>query len=167
MAEQKFVTFYIDKYHFGIDVLDVREINHHLESTPVPLASPHIRGLINLRGQIVTLLDLRSMFGLGTITLTDDTHNIVLKDENFHLSGDSNSSDRVGLMVDRIGDIITVEADTLEAPPANIGDIDGRFLTQVAQLNGAVVAVLNVQELLTNHNAGSNPHLDVEALAAC
>jgi purine-binding chemotaxis protein CheW len=162
MAEQKFVTFYIDQYHFGIDVLDVREINHHLESTPVPLASPHIRGLINLRGQIVTLLDLRSMFGLGRITLTEHTHNIVLKDENFTLGGDVNSSDRVGLMVDRIGDIITVEADTLEAPPANIGDIDGRFLVQVAQLNGAVVAILNVQELLTNHNAGANPHLERE-----
>jgi purine-binding chemotaxis protein CheW len=154
MALQKFVTFYIDQYHFGIDVLDVREINHHLALTPVPLANPHIRGLINLRGQIVTLLDLRRMFGLGNISMTESTHNIILKDENFNLGNEShNTQDRVGLMVDRIGDIITVDEDSLEAPPANIGQIDGRFLVQVAKLPDAVVAILNVEELLTNHNA--------------
>jgi purine-binding chemotaxis protein CheW len=150
MAQQKYVTFSVGKYLFGIDVLDVREINHNVDCTTVPLAPKHIRGLINLRGQIVTLLDLRNMFGLGTIEITEDTHNIVLKNENFAKNSDdeSASSDRVGFMVDTIGDIITVEEEDLEAPPANVGEIDGQYLTNVIKQKELVVSVLNVGRLL-------------------
>ena len=65
MAQQQFVTFWIDQYLFGVNILNVREINSHTDATPVPLAHEAIRGLINLRGQIVTLLDLRYLLGLG------------------------------------------------------------------------------------------------------
>jgi len=150
MAQQKYVTFSVGQYLFGINVLNVREINHNVDCTIVPLAPKHIRGLINLRGQIVTLLDLRNMFGLGTIDITEETHNIILKNENFITASEeeSNNQDRVGFMIDTIGDIITVEEEDLESPPANVGDIDGRYLTHVIKQKSLVVSVLNVSRLL-------------------
>jgi purine-binding chemotaxis protein CheW len=151
LTQHKYVTFNVGQYSFGIDVLDVREINHHIECTPVPLAPKHIRGLINLRGQVVTLLDLREMFGLGKIEITEETHNIILKNEHFATTEEEegNRNDRVGFMVDRIGDILTIEEEDREAPPANVGEIDGQYLTHVIKQGSLVVSVLNVRLLLS------------------
>jgi purine-binding chemotaxis protein CheW len=150
MAQQQFVTFWIDHYLFGVNILNVREINAHTDATPVPLAQESIRGLINLRGQIFTLLDLRFLLGLGHLRLTPDTHNIMLKTNTDTTGSGDNASDRVGFMVDKIGDIITVDEQELEAPPANTGDIDGYYFSQVLKLpNGIVASLINIDHVLT------------------
>jgi purine-binding chemotaxis protein CheW len=147
-TQRQFITFWVDEYLLGLDILDIREINSHMSTTFVPLAPPAVRGLINLRGQIVTIMDLRFLFGLGHTTLTEETQNIVLKslaDENGHGDG---GNDRVGLLVDRIGDIITVEENDLEPPPANIGELDGYYFSQVVKLPQGVASILNPSHLL-------------------
>ena len=112
------------------------------------MAQEAIRGLINLRGQIFTLLDLRFLLGLGHLRLTPDTQNIILK-TNADASGTGdNASDRVGFMVDKIGDIITVDEEELEAPPANTGDIDGYYLSRVIKLPKAVASIIDIDHVL-------------------
>ena len=148
MAEQQFVTFWIDQYLFGVNILNVREINSHTNATPVPLAQEAIRGLINLRGQIFTLLDLRFLLGLGHLRLTADTQNIILKTGTDNNASGDNASDRVGFMVDKIGDIITVDDEELEAPPANTGDIDAYYLSRVIKLPNTVASIIDIDHVL-------------------
>ena len=76
---KQYATFRLDDHLFGIDVLLVREINQYMVITPVPLAVPSIRGLINLRGQIVTVVDLGVLIGLEPRNIGKETHSLVLK----------------------------------------------------------------------------------------
>lgn len=148
-TQEKFVTFRIDDYLFGINILSVREITCYTHSTSVPLAAPHIEGLINLRGQIVTLLDLKQMLGLGKLEVKAETHTIILKTAQELYNGATEGNvDRVGVVIDAVGDIITVNTDELDPPPANIGDLDGQFLSCVVKLDEGVVSILNLDHIL-------------------
>jgi purine-binding chemotaxis protein CheW len=154
---RSFASFTIDNKLFGIDILLIREINRQLEMSPVAHTPDFIRGLVNLRGQIVTILDLKKRLGRSTTHIGPDTHNIILKSDS-ELSGmrdDMNDDtlvtclDKVGLLVDAIGDVVTVEDDSaIEPPPANLNDIDGQFLSGVVKLENQLLAVLNVPQIL-------------------
>ena len=155
MASRSFSTFLLSGQLFGIDILVIREINRQLEITPVPHAFDYIRGLLNLRGQIVTILDLNCRLGLEQAIVSDKSHNIILKTEqelqNLDLNReymDLTSTDKVGLLVDDIREVVIVSEDSIEPPPANIGKIDGQFLTGVIKQNNALIAVLSVEKLL-------------------
>ena len=127
MPEKKFSSFYLGESLFGIDILLVREINRSVDITPVDLVSESILGLINLRGQLVTIFDLGTQLGLGKTDISKSSRCVVLKTTD-EISGyqqsqqisDSTSEDMVGFMVDRIGDIITVDSQNIEPPPAQL-----------------------------------------------
>ena len=154
---RSFASFTIDNKLFGIDILLIREINRQLDMSPVAHTPDFIRGLVNLRGQIVTILDLKKRLGRASTQIGQDTHNIILKSDS-ELSGmrdeldDDNLTtciDKIGLLVDAIGDVITVEDEsTIEPPPANLNDIDGQFLSGVVKLENQLLAVLNVSQIL-------------------
>lgn len=158
MLTKKFVTFGLDGQLFGIDILMVREINRHLDISTVPHVPEYVRGLVNLRGQIVTVLDLKKKLGLDLCTLTEQSHNIILKTEgelsklgeadaegNDDLSG---ITDKVSFVVDSIGDIITAEEDEIDPPPANIGVIDGKYLLGVVKKPDCLMAILSAKKVL-------------------
>jgi purine-binding chemotaxis protein CheW len=156
---RSFASFYIDDQLYGIDILLIREINSLLDMSPVAHTPNFIKGLVNLRGQIVTILDLKKRLGQQDTKIGPDTLNIVLKADNelaqIRQQEDNEElttcADKVGFMVDRIGDVITVEDDsTIELPPANLNDIDGRFLSGVVKMNNQLLAVLNVNHLLAD-----------------
>ena len=156
MASRSYATFLLSGHLFGVDIHMVREINRQLEMTPVPHGADYIRGLLNLRGQIVTIMDLNRRLGLERATLSEHSHNIILKTEqelqSLGLHHDSDdltiSNDKVGLLVDDIRDVVIVPEDSIEPPPANLGKIDGQFLTGVIKQNNALVAILSVERLL-------------------
>jgi len=106
----QYSTFVVQGFLFGVDVQRVQEVIRHQEMTPVPLATGVVRGLINLRGQIVTALDLRVRLGLGAHA--DDARPmtvVVRTDEG-----------AVALLVDEIGDVLTAEPDAWEEAPATL-----------------------------------------------
>ena len=138
MSTKQFVTFRIDRHLLGLDVLSVREINRVVDMTPVPRAPEHVRGLVNLRGQILTVFDLGARLGLGARLIGRDTHNVILK------------SDAVGLLVDAIGEVIQTRVEDIEAPPANVGGIEGEFIDGVVKLEKELLVVLSAEKLL-NH----------------
>lgn len=151
----QFASFYMGESLFGIDVLLVREINKNLEITPIDPAPQQVRGLLNLRGQIVTVLDLGTTLGLGPRTITDATCCIVLKTNaeltHYRQQGfalESTTKDQVGLLVDKIGDMVAVEARDIEPPPANVSGVEGKFLSGVLKLEQELLVTLRLQEVL-------------------
>ena len=156
MSTKSFTTFMLGEQLFGIDILVVREINKHLDITPVYLAPEYIRGLVNLRGQLVTVMDLNALLGLGLSELSPCSHNVILKTSTElavmqHPAEGVDAfftGDKVGFIVDDIGDVVYVETEEIEAPPANIGDIDGRYLSGVVKLEGKLLPILSTHKLL-------------------
>ena len=141
LGKIQFVSFRINDHLMGIDILKVREVNLLLDITPVPHSRDYIRGLINLRGQTVTVFDLGVKLGMASHQITDTTHNIILK------------GDDVGLLVDSIGDVI--EASKIEPPPANI-DLSGlNYVAGVVPLEQELMIVLVPERLLNDTLANS------------
>src|SRR5215471_19097163 len=106
-AERQFCTFFVDGYYFGLDVLKVQEVIRYQEMTRVPLAPPVVRGLINLRGQIVTAIDLRRRLELTDRPADQLPLNVVVQTDDGAFS----------LLVDEIGDVVKVREQLFERPP--------------------------------------------------
>lgn len=155
MAQNKYASFYLGDDLFGIDILLVREINRNIEITPVDLAHNAICGLINLRGQMVTIFDLSILLGREKSTITGDTCCIILKTNSeiaeFIQDGaikDSTSDDMTGFIVDRISDIVTPESLTYELPPASLSGIDRQCIDTIVKLESELMVVLKLSSVL-------------------
>ena len=109
----QYCTFYVDGLFFGVEVLRVQEVIRFQEMTPVPLASNVVSGLINLRGQIVTAIDLRRRLALADRDLAELPMNVVIRTDD----------GAVSLLVDQIGDVLEVDADSYERPPETLSGI--------------------------------------------
>ena len=135
---QQLATFWLGDLLLGIDIVAIREINRVVEITPVPDAPAAVKGVVNLRGDVVTILDLRSLLGLELVELTSQSRLIVIPmDEEV-----------VGLIVDRVTDVATVTTDDEVPLPANMGCLDGRYFTGVYKLNNDLLVVLDVTAAL-------------------
>jgi purine-binding chemotaxis protein CheW len=153
---RQFVTFRLDNQLFGFDVLLVREINPVSEVTPVPQAPAHVRGLVNLRGQIVTVLDLGARLSLGPRTITADGQVVVIRtDGELAAIGRragredlKSSADVVGLLVDAIGDVVAADEGELEAPPPNVAGVEKEFLAGIVKMEDGLLVVLHASEVL-------------------
>lgn len=153
----QFVTCRIGEQLFGVDITLVREINNVLEITAIPRERDYIRGLINLRGQIVTILDMRVRLGMESRGHSEDTHNIIIKGrgelntvcrESLRASM-KDISDPAGLLVDGIGDVVDAEEHELEPAPANIDAAHAGMLMGVVKKENALIAILDVAKILT------------------
>jgi purine-binding chemotaxis protein CheW len=109
-AEHQYCTFTVDGHYFGVDVLKVQEVIRYQEMTRVPLAPPEVRGLINLRGQIVTAIDLRRRLQLQDRPADQLPVNVVVQTED----------GAVSLLVDEIGDVLEVSEKLFERPPETL-----------------------------------------------
>jgi purine-binding chemotaxis protein CheW len=155
---QQVMTFSLDEESYGLNILCVREINHSFELTQVPLTCDAVVGLINLRGQVVTLLDPRVPLGYPPSETVEGKSLIILK-TNGELSlvaqaaGLSTHDDAIGLMVDQIGNVISCEAHEIAPVPANAGERSGALMQGVLRQEGALIGILNVADLLKQQEA--------------
>ncbi len=131
-------TFYVGDSLCGMDILKVQEINKLLEMTKVPLAPEYVKGILNLRGQIVTVIDLGNKLSLADTEISSETRNIIV----------NSNGEYIGLLVHRIGDVERAEEDKIEPPPANIGGIQGRYFEGVFKKEKNLIGILNVEEIL-------------------
>jgi len=134
----QFATFYVDRLFFGVGVLDVQEVLRFQEMTGVPLAPATIQGLINLRGQIVTAIDMRRRLGLQARLESEVPMNVVIRAED----------GAVSLLVDEIGDVLDVAEEIWEPVPDNIPRRQRELLAGVAKLDGRLLLMLNTERLL-------------------
>ncbi len=135
-------TFYVGDALCGMDILKVQEINKLLEMTEVPLAPDYVKGILNLRGQIVTVIDLGNKLSLSETTTSGETRNIIV----------NSNGEYIGLLVDKIGDVERTDEQDIEPPPANIGGIQGKFFEGVFKKENSLIGILNVEEVLKEDN---------------
>jgi purine-binding chemotaxis protein CheW len=129
--------FKIGNGHYAVSVLEVQEVIKPQLLTPVPLAPDYVKGLINLRGQIVTAISLRTLFGLDEID-REDYMNIIVR------SGDSLYS----LVVDEIMDVIDVEKETYEPTPETLEEKIKKFIGGVYKLEKKLLILLDLEKVL-------------------
>jgi purine-binding chemotaxis protein CheW len=133
----KYCTMAVGPHQFGIQVAQIQEILRDLKTTPVPRAPEVVRGLINLRGEIVTAVCLATRLGLTQDEGDGRTH-IVLR-----------TSDGVfSLIVDAVGDVVPVDEATVEAPPPNLDPLLADYVNGVFELETGLVSVLDVAAVL-------------------
>jgi purine-binding chemotaxis protein CheW len=140
---RQFCTFYVDNLFLGIDVQQVQEVIRYQEMTRVPLASAAIRGLINLRGQIVTAIDMRCWLGLPERGASELPMNVVVRD------GDN----AVSLLVDRIGDVLEMSDDWFEAPPSTLRSNVRGLIMGAYKLPDRLLLVLDTGRALAETDA--------------
>jgi purine-binding chemotaxis protein CheW len=131
-------TFYIGDALCGMDILKIQEINKLMEMTKVPQAPDYMIGILNLRGQIVTIIDLGQKLGLGTAEISNESRNIIV----------NAPGENVGLLVSRISDVIMADPDKIEPAPANMTGIQGGFFIGVYKTENKLIGILDVKEVL-------------------
>ncbi len=134
-----YATFLLDRFFFGIEILKVQEVIRHRPLTCVPLAPPVVRGLINLRGQIVTVIDLRHHLELPPGTDGHPPMNIVVKTEH----------GTVGLLVDEIGDVLEVGEEDFEPVPETLKGTARELLLGAYKLKGRLLLILDVEKTVS------------------
>jgi purine-binding chemotaxis protein CheW len=132
--EQQFCTFFLDSLFFGVEVQRVQEVLREQEMTRVPLSSPVVNGLINLRGQIVTAIDLRRRLELRERTGDRAPMNVVVRTDD----------GAVSLLVDEIGDVIKVQNGTFEPPPETLTGISRHLIRGIHKLDKQLLLVLDI-----------------------
>lgn len=136
----KILSFYLSERLFGIDISLVKEINRRVEYTPVPDTDHHIIGLFNMRGQIVTLLDISRMMGYEGKVWDQKSPCIILKAQ-------ADDPNQVGFLIDRCGDVLDVNEEECELPPANVGGISGEFISSVAKLKDGLLIIIDPDKI--------------------
>ena len=133
--DRQFCTFMVDGLYFGVEVLQVQEVIRYQEMTRVPLANAVIKGLINLRGQIVTAIDLRRRLELSDRPEGSLPMNVVVRTADGALS----------LLVDEIGDVLNVEPESFERPPETVSGITRELISGVYKLKDRLLLIMNTE----------------------
>ncbi len=135
MSLHTYCTFYIDDFFFGVEVEKVQEIVRYQEMTRVPLAPEVVRGLINLRGQIVVAIDLRRQLGLADRPDENKPMNVIVR----------TADGPVSLLVDDIGDVVEVDSEQFDSPPDTLEGVARELIRGVYKFDGRLLLVLDIE----------------------
>jgi len=142
-AANQFLTFILNDQEFGVEILCVQEIRNFSRVTPIPNMPSCIKGVMNLRGTVVPVIDLRDKFGMPSADYTQFTVIIVV-----------NVGHKVmGVVVDAVSDVLDVNASDIEGPPDLGSGIDTSFITGLAKSADRLVTLLNIEHLLCHDTA--------------
>ena len=131
-------TFRVSNLLLGVNIDVVQEINRQLDVTEVPHAPDTVLGVINLRGEVVTVVDIRTLLGMEKQEISDSCRCVVIHSQD----------ELIGVLVDSVADILSVPHNEIEPAPANIDGVEGRFFQGVYALGDGVVVLLDVEQLL-------------------
>ena len=144
------VTFKIGEEEFGVDILRVQEIIRIMEITRVPKAPHFVEGVINLRGRVIPIIDLRKRFGLTAREHDKDTRIIVIEINKMI----------VGFVVDAVHEVLRIPADTVEPPPpAVMGSVDSEYIKGVGKLDDRLLILLDLDRLLSQEEQKELEHV--------
>ncbi|GAB7078464.1 chemotaxis protein CheW [Megalodesulfovibrio paquesii] len=133
------VTFSIGDEEFGVDILKVQEIIRTMEITKVPRAPEFVEGVINLRGKVIPILDLRKRFGLSSREHDKHTRIIVIEINNMI----------VGFVVDSVSEVLRIPASTVEPPPPVVAGLESEYISGVGKLEDRLLILLDLDRLLS------------------
>lgn len=139
----KYLTFELGKESYGVPVLTVREIIRAIDITPVPLMPDYVKGVINLRGKVIPVIDLRIRFGLGKAEYGETTCTIVSQVN--HADG---VQSLLGLVVDAVQEVSQVKGEELEPPPNFGGVLNADYIVGMARIKGSIKSLLDVDKII-------------------
>jgi purine-binding chemotaxis protein CheW len=141
--EHKFLTFCLGSEHFGVEILRVREIIGLIAITPLPQTPAYVKGVMNLRGRIIPVIDLRQRFGLSATDATKETCIVVLEAAN-----DDGSQTVMGAIVDSVREVQDIPPAAIEPPPEFGCEIPLRYILGMGKLKDRVVVLLDIAEVI-------------------
>ncbi|HVT83193.1 MAG TPA: chemotaxis protein CheW [Phycisphaerae bacterium] len=141
----KYLTFALGKEEYGLEILKVREIIGYMEITSVPSMPAHVKGVINLRGQVISVVDLRTRFGMAATERSEQNCIIVVEvaanSRKFHC----------GVIVDRVSEVLNIAEDLIEDPPSLGASVNTDFIVGMGKVGDAVKILLNLDRVLAEH----------------
>ncbi len=140
--EGKYLTFIIADEEYGIGILKIKEIIGMMPITTVPQTPEFVKGVINLRGKVIPVIDLRLRFGMEAIDYNDRTCIIVVEIEG------STSTIQIGIVVDAVSEVLNVNADDIEDTPAFGTSLDTDYILGMAKMEGGVKILLDIDKVL-------------------
>ncbi|MEO1198370.1 MAG: chemotaxis protein CheW [Pseudomonadota bacterium] len=135
---REYITVRIGPQLFGLQILDVHDVFNPENMTPVPMSRPELAGVLNLRGRIVTAIDMRRRLGLGD--RDDDTSPMAV--------GIDHSGESYGLLIDEVGEVLSLADNSIEANPANLDPRWAEVSLGVQRLDGRLLVILDVSKIL-------------------
>jgi purine-binding chemotaxis protein CheW len=142
--ENKFLQFELDGEYYGVDILKVREINGLMDITAVPQTPVFMKGLINLRGKVVPVIDLRLKFGLPESHYDERTSIIVIEFKSIH------GQVQMGIVVDTVSEVINIRAENIEPAPNFGARLKIDYIRGMAKTKGRVIIILDIDLILTD-----------------
>jgi purine-binding chemotaxis protein CheW len=137
----QWVTFRLAGETYGINVMQVQEVLRHTEIAPVPGASSYVLGIINLRGNVVTVLDTRNRFGLSPAEITEQSRIVIIEAAAKHV---------IGILVDAVAEVVYLRQSEIETAP-NVGNEESaRFIQGVCHKNNELLILVDLDKLLTD-----------------
>ena len=143
------VTFSIGEEEFGVDILKVQEIIRTMEITKVPRAEKFVEGVINLRGKVIPIIDLRRRFGLVSKPHDKHTRIIVIEISNMI----------VGFVVDSVSEVLRIPASTVEPPPPVVAGVESEYIAGVGKLQDRLLILLDLDKLLSGNDLEALGHM--------
>mgnify|MGYP002398912450 CR=1 FL=1 len=134
MDEQQFVAFKLGSEEYGISILQVQEIKRITDITRVPYAPVYVQGVINLRGSVLPVIDLKTKLNFSSTDDTDDTRIIIVKLEDYS----------VGMIVDAVSEVLRLTNEQIEPSPAFVGGLEAEYIQGVGKVDGRLVILLNM-----------------------
>lgn len=157
IAVNQYLTFTLDKELFALDIATVREVLEYSKVTRIPRTPPYMRGVINLRGRAVPVVDLRMKFGMGETQQTVDTCSIIVE-----LLID-NDQLIVGILADSVHEVFELDPEHIEAAPRIGTRIDTEFIKGMGKQNDQFIIILDINRVFT---AEELSQIDVEKTAS-
>jgi purine-binding chemotaxis protein CheW len=149
-SPKKYCTFIVEDHYFGIDVNRVQELIPPQVIRPIPQSPPVVRGLINLRGRIVTAIDLRVALGFRTRANIDESVNVIVYAEG----------EKISLLVDQIGEVVEFSDGQCESPPETVARSFNRMLDAIFTLEDRLLLILNVDKVIAADGINTNGSAD-------
>lgn len=144
----QYITFKVQGREYGIDIMSIREIKGWSDTTSLPNSPEYMRGVINLRGTVVPILDLRARFNMG-FTQTTKNHVVMIVSINNRL---------MGILVDSVSDILTIESESIRAVPSIDGSSSEGILSGLVSLEDRMVGLLIIEKLFDKNLSFTNVH---------
>lgn len=145
MTAPQYLTFLLGAEEYGVGILRVQEIKGHSAITPLPNVPPHLRGVINLRGTVVPIVDLRVRFGMPVAELTRFNVFVIV----------SLGRRVLGLLVDAVSDVLDIDEDRIQAPPDLGPTVDLSFVSGMARIDERLISLLDLDRLLVEQTLPS------------
>ena len=138
------VAFKLRDEEYGVSILNVQEIRNLTDITRVPFSSDFIKGVINLRGSVLPVIDLKKRLGLAETPYTDDTRIVTVNIDDLH----------VGMLVDAVTEVLTIDSKPIDTKKAMNDKSGSRFLSGIGNVDGRLIIMLNLEEIIGTAREG-------------